>query len=65
MVLLLDFDIDQIAVLNEFTDERIDLTKRQLRLALQITADEAVFVDTEFQRGGAGILDGRDTELLG
>jgi len=42
MVLLLDFEVDEVAVLNEFTDQRVDLTKRKLWAALQITANEAV-----------------------
>src|SRR2546422_2230131 len=64
MVLLLDFGVDEVAVLRQFTDQRIDLTERQLRPALEITADEAVFVDAEFQCGGTGILNGSDAELL-
>ena len=64
MVLLLDFDIDEVTVLNEFTDERVDLTKRQLWVALQITANEAVFINAQFECGRAGVLDGSDAELL-
>ena len=64
MVLLLDFDVDEIAVLVQFTDERIDLSERQLWPALQITANEAVFVNAKFERSGASILDGVESELL-
>ena len=64
MVLLLDFDVDEIAVLRQFTDQRIDLTQRQLWPAFEITADEAVFIDVQFECRGAGILDGHDAELL-
>jgi hypothetical protein len=46
MVLLLDFDIDQIAILDQLTDQRVDLTERELWAAFQIAADEAVFIHT-------------------
>ena len=48
MVLPLGFDIDEIAVLSQFADQRIDLTERQLWAALQITADEAIFINAQF-----------------
>ena len=47
------------------TDDGIHLAKRQLRSALQITTDKTVFVDTQFERSGASILDGRHAELFG
>src|SRR5262249_41689833 len=64
MVLLLDFEVDQVAVLGQFTYQRIDLTKRQRQQKHKITADEAVFVDKEFEGGRAGILDRSDAKLL-
>jgi hypothetical protein len=45
IVLLLDFGIDEIAVLDQFADQRIDLPQAELWPSFQITADEAVFVD--------------------
>ena len=41
------------------------MTERQLWATLQITTNEAVFVDAQFKGGRTGILDGRHAELLG
>jgi hypothetical protein len=38
--MLLDFGIDEIAILGQFTDDRIDLAEGQLWPTLPITADE-------------------------
>src|SRR5437867_4964176 len=64
MVLLLDFHVDQIAVLDQFTDQRIDLTQGQLWAALQKAPNEAVFVDAQLECSGAGIFNSVDAELL-
>ena len=34
-------------------------------MPFQIAAHEAIFVNLEFERGGAGFLDRRQSELLG
>jgi hypothetical protein len=65
MVLLLDFGVDEIAILRQFTDEWIDLTQCQLGPAFEKTADKTVFINAEFECGRAGMLDSSDTELLG
>src|SRR2546427_12113443 len=64
MRILLGFKVDEIAILDQFADEGIDLPKHQLRLTFQITADESVLVDSKFERGGAGIIGCTDAELL-
>ena len=55
--MLLHFDVDEIAVLRQFTDERIHLSERQLWPALQIPTDETVFIDMEFERSCTRVLD--------
>jgi len=65
MVLLLDFDVDEIAVMNQFPDQGIDLPQRQLWPPLQKASDETVFVDAQLERGCASVLDSRNTELFG
>src|SRR6266567_9395734 len=63
----LDALLDQVAILDQFTDERIDLAqgKRDLWAALQKTAHEAVLGHTQFQRLRAGLVHGCATILLG
>jgi hypothetical protein len=41
--LLLGFEVDQIAVLGQFTNQRIDMAQQELGMALQMTAQEAYF----------------------
>jgi hypothetical protein len=62
--LLLDLEINEIAIRGEFTYQRIDLPERQLRLAFQIAADEAVLVYSEFKCSGTGIIDSAHSVLL-
>ncbi len=59
--------IDEIAVVGELADERIDLAERERRggAALEVAADEAVRRDAELERGGARVVDGGDAVLLG
>jgi len=58
--------MDQIAVLHQFTDQRIDLVQAEgeLRLALEIATDKVVLVHAHFQRRRASIIDHCGTELL-
>src|ERR1041385_1136557 len=65
MVLLLDFRVDEIAVLGQFTDQRIDLTQAQLRSAFQKTTDETVLINAQFQGRSASILDSSDAKPFG
>jgi hypothetical protein len=62
--LLLDLEINEVAIRGEFADEGIDLPERQLGLTFQITANETVLVYPEFECGGTGIIDGTDSVLL-
>src|SRR5437016_10082963 len=65
MVLLLKFDVNEIAVVRQLTDEGIDLTQGELWAAFQKAADKAVFVDPQLQGCSAGILNGSNAEFLG
>src|SRR5688572_28097650 len=57
--MLLRDAIDEIAVLGELSDERVDLTKRERRrrLTLQIATHETVRRHTEAERCGACVVD--------
>ena len=59
------FEIDEVAILGEFTDQWIDLPESQLWAALQITAHEAILWHTDLEGGSAGIFDRRRTVFLG
>ena len=63
--MLLGFEVDQIAIFGEVTDQRIDMAQSQLRAALQIAAHEAVVLDPEIEGRGASVLDRGHTILLG
>ena len=52
MFLLLDSEVDEIAILGQFADKGVDLTEREWRPPLQIAADETIFLDVEFERDG-------------
>jgi hypothetical protein len=65
MVLLLNFDVDEVAILSQFADERIDLAKRELWTTFQVSADKTVFIDAQFESGRARILDRGNAELFG
>jgi len=58
--------MDQIAVLHEFADQRIDLVqaKRELRLPLEIATDKVVLVHTHVEGCGTGIINHCRPELL-
>src|SRR5262249_22951598 len=57
---LLGLARDDVAVMGELPDQRIDLAERERggRLALQVATDEPVLRDAELQRGGTRVLDG-------
>ena len=59
--------LDQVAILGQFADERIDLsqTEWRLRAALQIAAHEAILGNAEILRRCAGIFASRAAILLG
>src|SRR2546428_2065941 len=65
-LLRLGFPGDDVAVVGELADERVDLAQRQRRrrVALEIAPDEAVVGDAELQ-GRAAVLDGAGAVLLG
>ena len=58
---------NEVAIQSELADERIDLpqAQRQLRIAFQVAAHEAVFARARFQRHGASVIGGSDAVLLG
>src|SRR5215472_11144587 len=59
--------LNQVAILDQFMDQRIDLAQRLRRLwaALEIAAYEAIFAHPQLQRSGAGLIDSRTTVFLG
>src|SRR5665647_2261911 len=61
------FVFDEVAVLGQLADQRIDLVQaqRKLRLALQVAAHEAVLMGAHFERRGAGIVDAGNAVFLG
>ena len=54
----MDALLDQVAILSQLTDERIDLPQREwcLRTALQIAAYKAILGDALLQRRRTGIV---------
>ena len=58
---------NEVAVQSELADERIDLpqAQRQLRIAFQVAAHEAVLARARFQRHGASVIGGSNAVLLG
>ena len=58
---------DEIAIERELADEWIDLAQaqRQLRIAFQVAAYEAVFACARFQSQGASVIGGGHAVLLG
>ena len=63
---LLGSVVDEIAVLDQLANERIDLAQRAaVRGTFEVAADEAVFLDAHFERGGAGFIDCGGAVLLG
>jgi len=57
--------MDEIAIVNEFANEGIDLPQRELWTALEIATDQAIFVHSPLEGSGAGILDRSRAELFG
>ena len=57
--------MDEIAIVNEFANEGIDLPQRELWTALEIATDKAIFVHSHLEGSAAGILDRSGAELLG
>ncbi len=67
ILLLLGEIVDDVSVVGELADERIDSAQRELhgRMPLEVAAHEAVRGDREIERGGAGIVDGGSSVLAG
>ena len=65
--MLLGFLLNQIAILDEIADERINLLegKRSRWTVLQVMPNEAILVDSHLQSQGTSFLDRRRAELLG
>jgi hypothetical protein len=59
--------VDEIAILHQFADQRIDLLQTEwgLGTAFQIATNEAVLLDSHLQGGRAGLVDGGRAVLLG
>src|SRR5215831_3004422 len=64
MVLVLDFDVDEIAIMGQFADKRIDLAQCQLGTTFQIPADKSILIDAQFECGRTGIFGGGHAELF-
>src|ERR1700723_1425083 len=62
---LLGFEVDEIAVVNQFTNERVDLPQGKLWGTFEIATNEAEFIHTHFESNGARIFDRGSAELLG
>ncbi len=60
-----EFEIDEVAILGEFTDQRIDLPESQLWAALEITTHEAILRHTDLDSRGTSIFKGRRAVFLG
>src|ERR1035438_3358263 len=63
----LDSLLDQVAILSQFADKRIDLpqAQRSLRAAFQIAAHESVLAHAQFQCRGAGLIASHTAVFLG
>ena len=66
MILLTGSVFNKVAIQSELADERIDLpqAQRQLWVAFQVPAHEAVLAGTGFQGDGASIIGGSNAVLL-
>src|ERR1700688_4098507 len=62
---LLGFEVDEIAVVDQFANERVDLPQGKLWSTFEIATNEAVLVHSHFKSGRAGIFDRGGAELLG
>ena len=63
--MLLGFEVDKSAIFSKFTDQRIDMAQRELGVALQIAAHEAVVLDPEVEGRSAGIVNGGHAVFFG
>src|ERR1051325_9521095 len=63
--LLLGSEVDEIAVVDQFANERIDLPQSELWGTFEVATNEAVLMHSHFESGRRGILDRGGTELLG
>ena len=61
---LLGSEVDEIAVVNQFANERVDLPQGKLWSAFQIAANEAVFMHPHFESRRARLLDRGGAELF-
>jgi len=57
--------VDEIAIVDKFANERIDLPQAQLRSALEVAANELVFAYSHLQGYGASIFGRRGAVLFG
>jgi hypothetical protein len=62
---LLGSEVDEIAVVNQFANERVDLPQGKLWGTFEIATNEAEFMDSHFESRGARIFDCGGAELLG
>src|ERR1700723_2936938 len=62
---LLGFEVDEIAVVNQFANERVDLPQGKLWATFEIATNEAEFMHSHFQSHRAGLFDRGGAELLG
>jgi hypothetical protein len=62
---LLGFEVDEIAVVNQFANERVDLPQGKLWGTFEIATNEAEFMHPHFQSSRARIFDRCGAELLG
>ena len=63
--MLLGSEVDEIAVVDQLANERVDLPQSELWGTFEIATNEAVLMHSYFESSRAGILDRCGTELLG
>jgi len=57
--------MNEVAIVDELANQRIDLPQPELWSALEIATDKAIFVHSHLEGGGAGVFDCGGAELLG
>ena len=62
--MLLGSEVDEIAVVDQLANERIDLPQRELWGTFEIATNEAVLMHSHFESRRASILDRGCTELF-
>lgn len=62
---LLGSEVDEIAVVNQFANERVDLPQGELWGTFEIATNEAEFMYAHFQSNRARLFDRGGAELLG